>query len=130
MTYDILRELIEAADRAITSEDFDGLMDFYADDATLVVRPGQNVTGKPQIREAFEKIASYFGNSLSVKQGRMKVLEGGDSALVIMETVLEIGGQDQPITRRATYVFRKSKTGEWLCTVDNSYGIEILDDAS
>ncbi|MEI4139917.1 DUF4440 domain-containing protein, partial [Klebsiella pneumoniae] len=30
-------------------------------------------------------------------------------------------------TRRATYVFQKQ--GErWLCTVDNSYGTDLLDD--
>ena len=45
-----LKTLIEAADRAISAGDFDEVMRFYADDATLVVRPGLNVTGKPAIR--------------------------------------------------------------------------------
>jgi ketosteroid isomerase-like protein len=34
-----LEQLIRAADVAITSEDYDALMDFYADDAKLVVKP-------------------------------------------------------------------------------------------
>ncbi len=121
-----LRQLIEAADRAITAEDFDALMDFYDDDATLVVKPGVEATGKTQIRKAFEAIAAHFGNRLKVKQGQMQVVEGGGTALVIMETILETPEADAPIVRRATYVFRKE--GEnWLCVVDNSYGTALLD---
>ena len=123
-----LKELIESADRAITAEDFDGLMKFYADDATLVVKPGMNATGKEQIRKAFVAIAAYFKNQLDVKQGKIKVIEGGDTALVIMETVLTFKDRADPILRRATYVFRKSETDGWLCVVDNSYGTDLLDE--
>jgi uncharacterized protein (TIGR02246 family) len=55
-----LKAVIEAADRAITAEDFDALMDFYAEDATLVVKPGLNASGKAQIRKAFAAIADFF----------------------------------------------------------------------
>ena len=59
----------------------------------------------------------------------MEIIEGGDNALVIMETRLDIplaeGGTSQ-VTRRATYVFRQQE-GRWLCTVDNSYGTDLLD---
>ncbi len=64
-------------------------MEFYADEATLVVRPGLHATGKHQIRKACEAIAAHFNNQLKVRQGRMHVIEGGDTALVIMETILE-----------------------------------------
>jgi len=122
-----LRSLIEAADRAITEENFDALMEFYADNATLVVRPGQTATGKTQIRKAFEAIAAHFKNRITVRQGRMQVIEGGDTALVVMETILEIPQEDDPVVRRATYVFRRSAAGGWLCVVDNSYGTALLD---
>ena len=122
-----LKQLIKAADKAITAEDFDSLMEFYADDATLVVKPGMNASGKDQIRKAFVAIAAHFKNQLKVRQGRMEIIEGGDTALVIMETFLDTGGQNEPIVRRATYVFRKAETGRWLCAVDNSYGTSILD---
>lgn len=123
-----LKQIIEAADRAITAEDFDGLMEFYAEEATLVVRPGLFATGKDQIRKACEAIAAHFKNQLKVRQGRMQVIEGGDTALVIMETILETEAQEEPIVRRATYVFRKSRAGRWLCVVDNSYGTSLLDE--
>ncbi len=122
-----LKQLIQAADEAITAEDFDSLMEFYADDATLVVKPGMNASGKEQIRKAFVAIAAHFKNQLKVRQGRMEIIEGGDTALVIMETFLDTGDQNEAIVRRATYVFRKSETGRWLCAVDNSYGTSILD---
>ena len=126
-----LQQLIEAADRAITAEDFDTLMDVYAEDATLVVKPGMHAVGKEQIRRAFDAIAAYFNHSLVVRPGKMIVTEGGDTALVIMETHLEITGSDGSTTstsRHATYVFRKSLDGKWLCVIDNSYGTDLLKD--
>jgi ketosteroid isomerase-like protein len=60
----------------------------------------------------------------------MKVIEGGDTALVIMETVLntvDADGAETSIVRRAMYVFRKSAAGKWLCVIDNSYGTTLLD---
>jgi uncharacterized protein (TIGR02246 family) len=123
-----LEHVIRAADAAITAEDFDALMDFYADDATLVVKPGLTVTGKDRIRAAFVRIAEHVRHSLVVGQGRMEVIEGGDTALVIMESTLaydEAGGHVS-VTRRATYVFRREAGGRWVCTVDNSYGTDLL----
>ena len=127
-----LKQIIEAADRAITAEDFDTLQDFYADDATLVVKPGLNAVGKEPIRRAFVSIADHFDHSLVVKQGKMVVIEGGDTALVIMESLLETTGKDglaSSTIRRGTYVFRQSADGGWLCVVDNSYGTDLLQES-
>ena len=124
-----LKTLVEAADRAITAEDFDAVTEFYADDATLVVKPGLNVSGKPAIRRAFEAIAAHFNHSLKVGQGDMVVLEGADTALVLMESTLDAvdkAGADVSTVRRATYVFRKGEDGRWLCAIDNSYGTDLL----
>ena len=127
MTPHPFKAVIEAADRAITAEDFDRLMDFYAEDAVLVVKPGLNATGKEQIRHAFVAIAEHFGHALTVRQGDMTVLESGDTALVVMETLLDIPGEETPTARRATYVFRKDADGAWRCLIDNSYGTDLLD---
>ena len=125
--HDVL-QLIKKADRAIGAEDFDTLMGLYSDDATLVVQPGQLARGKAEIRNAFVAIAKHFKNSLTVKQGDAHVIEGGDTALVIMETLLFIADAKGPIVRRATYVFRRDRAKGWLCTVDNSYGTDLLND--
>ena len=116
---------IERADKAIVAEDFDVLMDIYTDDAILVIEPGRNAVGKSEIRKAFEAIAVYFKNGLQVEQNGMEILESGDTALVLANTV--VSGPGFPATeRKATYVFNKSLSGAWLCSIDNSYGHEII----
>jgi len=124
-----LRQLIEAADRAISAGNFDGVVEFYADDAKLVVQPGLVATGKAQILKAFLAISDHFQHRLSVTQGKMEVVETGDTALVLMETILDSAdafGEPVSTTRRGTYVFRKSADETWLCVVDNSYGTDLL----
>jgi uncharacterized protein (TIGR02246 family) len=124
-----LKTLIEAADRAITAEDFDAVTEFYADDATLVVKPGLSVSGKPAIRRAFAAIAAHFNHSLKVGQGDIVVLEGADTALVLMESTLDAvdkAGVEFSTVRRSTFVFRKAEDGRWLCAIDNSYGTELI----
>jgi len=116
---------IEKADRAINGEDFDTLMDIYSDDAVLVVKPGMNVVGKVEIRKAMEAIAAYFNHSLDVRQARMKILESGDTALVLAHTLVSASNMPT-VERSATYVFRRNPTGSWLCAIDNSYGHELL----
>ncbi|UYA59023.1 YybH [Pectobacterium sp. F1-1] len=123
-------EIIEACDKAISERNFDALMNYYAEDAALVIKPGMVARGKEEIRKAFVAIADYFKNQLIVEQGNMQVIEGGGDALVIMETVLHYPddkGNIVTTTRRATYVFRKDADGNWLCTIDNSYGTTLLD---
>lgn len=116
---------IEKADKSIVAEDFDTLLDFYTDDAILVVEPGRNAIGKDAIRKAFEAIAVYFNNGLQVSQEGLKVLESGETALVLANTV--ISAPNLPVTtRKATYVFTKDENGIWLCSIDNSYGHEII----
>ena len=120
-----LEDLIDGADAAINREDFEALMAVYAEDAILVVKPGRIAIGKAQIREAFEAIAAHFRHGVDVKQTGMKILEAGDTALVLARTV--VTAPDQPPTeRRATYVFRKDPGGKWLCVIDNSYGHALL----
>jgi len=132
MTDHPLKAVIAAADRAITAEAFDEVMAFYAEEASLVIRPGLVVSGKAAIRRAFVAIAEHFKHRLVVKQGDMTVLEGADTALVIMDSILEVPDDDgnmETVTRCATYVFRKTDEGDWLCVIDNSYGTALLDPA-
>ena len=127
---EVIKELIKQADLAIKNEDFDHLMDFYSDDAILVVRPGKIARGKKEIKEAFIKIAKYFDNSIVPTQGKMEFLEAGDTVLVISQTLLDANNakeSEYSMERRATYVYRLID-GKWLCVIDNSYGTTILDE--
>lgn len=125
----VIRELINQADRAIQEERFDDLMNFYTEDAVLIVKPGVEVKGKENIKKAFIKIAEYFKNSIKPTQGKMIMIEAGDTVLVLSQTLLNADNKDASeysMDRRATYVYR-SIDGQWLCAIDNSYGTTLLD---
>lgn len=124
-----IRLLISKADKAIKEERFDDLMEFYTEDAVLVVKPGMEVHGKADIKRAFIKIAEYFKNSIEPTQGNMLMLEAGDTVLVLSQTLLDAENKETSeysMDRRATYVYRRVD-GKWLCAVDNSYGTSLLD---
>ncbi|OIK16173.1 DUF4440 domain-containing protein [Bacillus sp. MUM 116] len=123
-----LKELIKKCDLAIKQEDFDMLMNYYTDDAILVVKPGMIARGKEEIKKAFIAIAQYFNNSLVPTQGEMIILEAGDTALVISQTLLDADKNESELSmdRRATYVFKKNSKGDWLCAIDNSYGTDLI----
>ncbi|MEZ8826132.1 DUF4440 domain-containing protein [Vibrio amylolyticus] len=116
---------IEKTDKAIVAEGFDTLMSIYTCDAVLVVEPGKNVVGKQAIRKAFETLAVYFGNGLRVHQNGLEILESGDTALVLANTVVSAPNYPE-VTRKATYVFKKVHGEHWLCSIDNSYGYDII----
>lgn len=124
MKHPIVKQ-IEKADNAIIAEDFETLMGIYTEDAVLVVEPGKNAIGKDAIRTAFEAIAVYFKNGLKVHQQGLEVIESGDTALVLANTVVSAPNYPEVI-RKATYVFTQSNEGIWLCSIDNSYGHEII----
>ena len=124
-----IKELINQADKAIKEERFDDLMSFYTDDAVLVVKPGLEAKGKEAIKKAFIKIAAYFKNSVVPTQGKMLMIEAGDTVLVLSQTLLDADNKETSeysMDRRATYVYRKVD-GKWLCAIDNSYGTTLLD---
>ncbi|YCA44223.1 SgcJ/EcaC family oxidoreductase [Bacillus sp. JZ8] len=123
-----LKKVIRECDTAIQNEDFDTLMNYYTDDAVLVVKQGMIAKGKEEIKKAFIAIAKYFNNSIVPTQGEMVILEAGDTALVLSQTFLDANKEDSkyPMERRATYVFRKNVEGRWLCAIDNSYGTDLI----
>lgn len=123
-----LKAFIKKCDLAIKQKDFDTLMNYYTDDAILVVKPEQIARGREEIKTAFIAISNYFNNSLVPTQGEMIILETGDTALVISQTLLEADKQEEQFSmdRRATYVFKKTSQGEWLCAIDNSYGTDLI----
>ena len=113
--------MIDAADKAIKEERFDDLMNFYTEDAVLVVKPGLEVHGKEAIKKAYIKIAEYFKNSVIPTQGKMLMIEAGDTVMVISQTLLEAENKNESefsMDRRATYIYRNID-GKWLCAIDN-----------
>lgn len=120
-----IEDQIAKADKAIVAEDFDTLLSIYTEDAVLVIEPGTNAIGKKAIHKAFKVIAEYFKKGLQVSQNGMQVLESGNTALVLANTVLSAPNLPE-MARKATYVFNKNDDNIWLCSIDNSYGHEII----
>lgn len=101
------------------------MIDIYTETAVLVIEPGRTVQGRDSIRKAFEAIAKYFKNGLQVKQNGMTIIEAGDTALVHANTI--VSAPNLPETeRKAVYVFNKMHDGTWLCSIDNSYGHDVI----
>ncbi|MBU8804391.1 YybH family protein [Bacillus subtilis] len=123
-----LKDIISACDLAIQNEDFDTLMNYYSEDAVLVVKPGMIARGKEEIKKAFITIANYFNHHIVPTQGKMILLEAGDTVLVLSQTLLDSDKKDSEyaMERRATYVFKKNAQGKWLCVIDNSYGTDLI----
>lgn len=120
-----IEQLINQADHAINAEDFDTLIEIYTPDALLVIKPGMNAVGKEQIRKAFEAIAAYFEHTLEVKQAGLSILETGNTALVLAKTLVSAKGIPT-MERKATYVFTKDSNNQWKCSIDNSYGHDLI----
>ena len=104
---------IHEADRLIVSEAFEPLMDHYTEDAILV-SAGREVRGRAAICEAMKKIASYFAHGLKVTQQQMRVLEAGDTALVLARTLVSAPSREDDL-REATYIYRREADGQWRC---------------
>ncbi|WP_167408605.1 YybH family protein [Bacillus subtilis] len=123
-----LKDIISACDLAIQNEDFDTLMNYYSEDAVLVVKPGMIARGKEEIKKAFITIANYFNHHIVPTQGKMILLEAGDTVLVLSQTLLDSDKKDSEyaMERRATYAFKKNAQGKWLCVIDNSYGTDLI----
>ncbi|KFF54913.1 hypothetical protein CM50_00245 [Bacillus subtilis] len=123
-----LKDIISACDLAIQNEDFDTLMNYYSEDAILVVKPGMIARGKEEIKKAFITIANYFNHHIVPTQGEMIMLEAGDTVLVLSQTLLDSDkkNSEYAMERRATYVFKKNAQGEWLCVIDNPYGTDLI----
>ena len=126
-----IKTVIDTCDKLIHEEKYDDLVNFYTEDADLVVKPGMNAKGREQIKSAFIKIATYFDNSIKPIEGKIVYLISGDTVLVLAQTFLEANQSatkksEFSMERRATYVFRKIDE-KWLCAIDNSYGTTLID---
>jgi uncharacterized protein (TIGR02246 family) len=122
-----LVEVVEKMDEAFNRGDIEAVLDFYEDNAIVVLEPGRFVQGKASLREAFERLLGWQGVAT---QSKTEVIEADDIALFISKWNFSGKMPDgTPVSRDAiaTSVFRKQPDGKWRCIVDNSYGPAVLD---
>jgi uncharacterized protein (TIGR02246 family) len=110
-----------AYSEAFNSGQVDALLALYEPDATLVAQPGQVVTGKEQIREAYTQ---FLALKARINVTPKRVLAGRDVALAWNTWALTGTGPDgQPISLGGdtTEILRRQPDGTWLFAVDDPY---------
>jgi ketosteroid isomerase-like protein len=119
------QETVLALDDAFNRGDLDAVLNFYDDDAVMVM-PDRVVRGKASLRQAFQEILAW---QPIVKQERTFALEADGVALFLSRWTLKRSAQNSPPRQFvATAVFRQQPSGDWRCLIDNSAGPAVLGD--
>lgn len=122
-----LEETVLEMDEAFNRGDIEAVLNFYDDEAVVVLEPGRVVRGKAALRAAFESIFSLQGVARQIKT---HVIETGDIALFISRWNFSGKTPDGAAFSResiATSVFRRQPDGGWRCVIDNPNGPAVLD---
>lgn len=121
------QEAVEQLDEAFNRGDIEAILDFYEDEAVMVMEPGRLAKGKTELRRAFQVILQSKGTA---KQIKTHVIETDGIALFISRWVLSGQTPDgAPFSREfiATSVFRKHEDGGWRLVIDNAFGPAVLE---
>ncbi len=127
MSKHTLEEMVLEMDEAFNRGDIEAVLDFYDDEAVVVLEPGRVVKGKAALRASFEAVLAFQGVARQIKT---HVIETGDTALFISHWNFSGKTRDGTSFSRdatATSVFRRQTNGLWRCVIDNPYGPAVLD---
>lgn len=120
---DTVKQLINAVNQGR----LEAAVTCYEAEATLVVQPGQVVTGTKALREVF---AGFIAMKTTITTETHKIIQTGDVALFSSKwnatgtapdgTPVKMGGTSSDVLRRQA-------DGKWLIVIDNPFGAAILD---
>lgn len=120
---DTVKQLINAVNQGR----LEAAVTCYETEATLVVQPGQVVTGTKALREVF---AGFIAMKTTITTETHKIIQTGDVALFSSKwnatgtapdgTPVKMGGTSSDVLRRQA-------DGKWLIVIDNPFGAAILD---
>jgi uncharacterized protein (TIGR02246 family) len=121
-------ETVAMLDEAFNAGDLEAVLNFYEEDAAIVLEPGRIVTGKPELRRAYLWILSNIKGT--ARQEKTHVIETGDIALFTSRWNYTGTTSDGNTLFRESYasvVLRRQADGEWRIVVDNSWGPAVLE---
>jgi len=120
-------ELVQQLDQAFNRADIEAILEFYEQEAVMVIVPGRLARGKEELRKTFEWILRNLKGT--AQQEKSHVIETGDLALFTSKWRFTGTTADGASVSRESYasvVMRRSPQGKWRIVVDNSWGPEVL----
>lgn len=101
---------------ALHSKQLDELSLLYAPDGSFLTRTTGRVTGRPAIRELFEKVLSSYSSNITLKSFRIErsndlAYDSGD----FEETVTSVtNGKQYQVKGNYLMIFKRTPGGQWL----------------
>jgi len=120
-------EAVELLDEAFNRRDLEAILEFYEEGASMVAEPGRIVTGRLELRRAYEWILNNIEGTAT--QEKTHVIETGDIALFTSRWNFKGTALDGTSVSRESYasvILRKQADGGWRIVVDNSWGPAVL----
>jgi uncharacterized protein (TIGR02246 family) len=113
----------EAADlKAWAGKDIEGILAFYADDATLMTPGEPSMKGKDAMRKGLQPMLTDPNLKLEFTSQRVEVAKSGDVAFTqgTYQLTITNGKTKKPITDKGSYVtgFKKQADGNWKAVTD------------
>ena len=120
---DVVNQLIEA----ITTGDLERAVAAYEPGASLVVQPGEVVTGAEALREALSR---FIALKPTMATEAHQLIQSGDIAQYISHWSLkgrDPDGKEIQMKGTSSDILRRQADGRWLIVLDNPWGAALLD---
>lgn len=114
---------VEYLEKFFEEDNVEAVLSLYAEDSMYIFPPGaEPIVGLKGIRrlvEGFEK------NGRNVKLNLRHVHQNGDTALVVVDWIMQMRGKDgdyKDLSGTAVDVLRRNGYGHWYYYIDNPFG--------
>jgi uncharacterized protein (TIGR02246 family) len=117
-----IRQAEATQQKAWAGKDMDGLLAYYADDATLMTPGEPAMKGKDSMRKGLQLMLADPNLKLEFNAQRVEVAKSGDLAFSqgTYQLTVTDGKTKKPITDKGNYVtgYRKQADGSWKAVSD------------
>jgi uncharacterized protein (TIGR02246 family) len=108
--------------KQLNSDNVDGILELFGEDAVFLPSPGKVVSGRDSIRATMNQFAQ---TSEKFESKVRTVVSSGDTALAIVDWSLEgkdANGQELRLAGSTSDVLRRDPDGVWKFIIDNPFG--------
>lgn len=113
---------IETMTSAFAAGNIDQILSTYAPEAVVMCEPGQEVTGRENLKAMFSQ---FIQSGVEFSYGPHEVIVAGETALHVMKwTAPDTNGV--PSSALSIAVLRCQSDGHWKMVVDHPFGDHVL----